>query len=171
MLYHTLVPLSDGGGDLFNLFRYITFRAGGAFMTALCFGFIFGRPIIEWLRRVQKRGQPIRDDGPQRHLLVKQGTPTMGGVMILGGTLVATLLFARLDNGFIWVVVLVTAGFGAIGFWDDYSKIAKHTHRGVSGKVRLALGFIIAGIAAVWATWLQPVELQYAIDLPIVQQA
>ena len=170
MLYHFLVPLSDGG-DVFNLFRYITFRAGGAFFVALCFGFIFGRPIIEWLRRVQKRGQPIRDDGPQRHLLEKQGTPTMGGVMILGGTLVATLLFGRLDNGFVWIVVLVTAGFGAIGFWDDYSKIAKHTHAGVSGKIRLALGFAIAGIAAVWATWLQPVELQYTLDLPIVQQA
>ena len=170
MLYHLLVPLSDGG-DVFNLFRYITFRAGGAFMAALFFGFAFGGPIINWLKRLQKKGQPIRDDGPAGHLLTKQGTPTMGGVMILGGVLVGTLLFARLDNGYVWIVMLVTAGFGAIGFWDDYSKLAKHTHRGVSGKVRLGLGFLIAGIAAVWATALQPVDLQYAIDLPIVQRA
>ena len=122
MFFHLFTPLSDGG-DVFNLFRYITFRAGGAFMTALLFSFIFGRPIINWLRRIQKKGQPIRDDGPERHIVEKAGTPTMGGVMILSALLIATLLWARLDNGFVWVVALVTFGFGAIGFADDFLKV------------------------------------------------
>jgi phospho-N-acetylmuramoyl-pentapeptide-transferase len=166
MLYHLLTPLSEGG-DLFNLFRYITFRAGGAFMTALVFGFLFGRPIINWLRRVQKKGQPIRDDGPARHLTAKAGTPTMGGVMILGGLLVSTLLWARLDNGFVWIVVLVTFGFGLIGFLDDFLKVRKYSHRGVPGRVRLAAGFLIALGAALWAMALQPAGLQNAIAVPV----
>ncbi|MEM1161312.1 MAG: phospho-N-acetylmuramoyl-pentapeptide-transferase, partial [Pseudomonadota bacterium] len=99
MLYY-LESLSDGG-DVFNLFRYITFRAGGAFFTALLFAFIFGAPIINWLRRVQKKGQPIRDDGPERHIVEKAGTPTMGGVLILGGLLISSFLWARLDNGYV----------------------------------------------------------------------
>ncbi|MEM8624088.1 MAG: phospho-N-acetylmuramoyl-pentapeptide-transferase, partial [Pseudomonadota bacterium] len=99
MLYE-LSAFSDGG-DFFNLFRYITFRAGGAFITALVFGFLFGRRIIEMLRRFQRKGQPIRDDGPAAHA-AKAGTPTMGGVLILGALLVSTLLWARLDNGFVW---------------------------------------------------------------------
>ena len=118
MLYHLLTPLSDGG-DVFNLFRYITFRAGGAFMTSLVFGFVFGRPIIDALRRMQKKGQPIREDGPERHLIEKAGTPTMGGVLILFALLVSTLMWSRWDNGYVWIVVLVTAGFGAIGFADE----------------------------------------------------
>ncbi|MEM8754144.1 MAG: phospho-N-acetylmuramoyl-pentapeptide-transferase, partial [Pseudomonadota bacterium] len=140
MLYQTFFPLSDGG-DLFNLFRYITFRAGGAFFTALVFAFILGRPIIERLRRMQGKGQPIRDDGPASHIVEKAGTPTMGGVMILAGVLVSTLLWARLDNGFVLLVMFVTLGFGAIGFMDDFQKVTRQSHRGVSGRVRLAIGF------------------------------
>ncbi len=170
MLYHLLTPLSQGG-DAFNLFRYITFRSGGAFMTALIFGFLFGKPIINWLRRMQKKGQPIRDDGPQRHIVEKAGTPTMGGVMILGGLLVSTLLWARLDNGFVWIVFLVTFGFGAIGFADDFLKVRKYTHKGVPGRVRLALGFLIALGAAVWATSLQPAGLQHIIAMPVLKNA
>ena len=98
MLYW-LSGLSEGG-DLFNLFRYITFRAGAAFFTALIFGFIFGRPLINYLRRTQKKGQPIRDDGPEGHF-VKAGTPTMGGLLILSALFVSTLLWARLDNGYV----------------------------------------------------------------------
>ena len=112
MLYW-LANLSDGG-DFFNLFRYITFRAGGAFFTALIFGFFFGRPLIDLLRRKQKKGQPIRDDGPQTHF-AKAGTPTMGGLLILSALLFSTLLWARPDNGYIWIVLLVTMGFGLIG--------------------------------------------------------
>ncbi|MDT8344616.1 MAG: phospho-N-acetylmuramoyl-pentapeptide-transferase [Thermohalobaculum sp.] len=168
MLYHLLTPLSEGG-DLFNLFRYISFRAGGAFLTSLIFAFIFGRPIINWLRRMQKKGQPIRTDGPQRHIVEKAGTPTMGGVMILGALTVSALLWARLDNGFVWIVLMVTLGFGAIGFVDDFSKVRKFSVKGVSGRVRLAAGFAIAGVAAVWATSLQPAELQNAIAVPFLK--
>ena len=117
MLYW-LSEFSDGG-DIFNLFRYITFRAGMAFVTALIFGFIFGRPLIDLLRRKQGKGQPIRDDGPQSHF-AKAGTPTMGGTLILLAIVVSTLLWADLHNRYVWLVLAVTAVFGAIGFYDDY---------------------------------------------------
>jgi len=168
MLYHLLTPLSEGG-DLFNLFRYITFRAGGAFMTSLLFAFIFGRPIIEALRRMQKKGQPIRDDGPERHIIEKVGTPTMGGVMILFALIVSTLLWVRLDNGHVWIVMLVTLGFGAIGFADDYLKVARQNHKGVSGKLRLAIGFVVAAAAAIWAMYLQPEALSGRIAFPVLK--
>ena len=120
MLYELLVPLAKGG-DVFNLFRYITFRAGGAFFTALLFGFLFGRPIIDRLRASQGKGQPIREDGPQSHLLEKKGAPTMGGVMILAAVLFSTLIWGRLDNGYVLLGLFVTFGFGAIGFADDFA--------------------------------------------------
>jgi phospho-N-acetylmuramoyl-pentapeptide-transferase len=161
-----LSDLSDVGG-VFNLFRYITFRAGGAFFTALIFGFIFGRPLINFLRRRQKKGQPIREDGPASHLVTKAGTPTMGGLLILSALLVSTLLWARLDNGFVWMVLFVTASFGLIGFADDYAKVTRMTHRGVPGKVRLAAGFAIAGVAGWWAATLHPEALTYQLAVPV----
>ena len=164
MLYW-LTELSDGG-DVFNLFRYITFRSGGAFLTALVFGFIFGRPLINVLRRTQGKGQPIRSDGPEGHL-AKSGTPTMGGLLIVGALLTSTLFWARLDNPFVWLVLFVTMAFGLIGFWDDYAKVSKQNHKGVPGKVRLGLGFLIAGIAAYWASLYHPSELQYQLALPV----
>ncbi|MFN3209254.1 MAG: phospho-N-acetylmuramoyl-pentapeptide-transferase [Roseovarius sp.] len=164
MLYW-LTELSDGG-DVFNLFRYITFRSGGAFLTALVFGFIFGRPLINVLRRTQGKGQPIRSDGPEGHL-AKSGTPTMGGLLIVGALLTSTLLWARLDNPFVWLVLFVTMAFGMIGFWDDYAKVSKQNHKGVPGKVRLGLGFLIAGIAAYWASMYHPEELQFQLALPV----
>ncbi|QPM89215.1 phospho-N-acetylmuramoyl-pentapeptide-transferase [Pseudooceanicola algae] len=164
MLYW-LTSLSDGG-DVFNLFRYITFRAGGAFLTALIFGFLFGRPLIDVLRRRQGKGQPIRDDGPEGHLM-KAGTPTMGGLLIVGALVTSTLLWARLDNAYIWLVLFVTMAFGLIGFADDYAKVSKQNTAGVSGKLRLALGFGIALIATLWATWLHPEDLQSQLALPI----
>ena len=164
MLYW-LTALSDGG-DAFNLFRYITFRAGGAFMTALLFGFLFGRPLINVLRRRQGRGQPIRDDGPEGHF-AKAGTPTMGGLLIVGALLTSTLLWARLDNPFIWLVLFVTIGFGAIGFWDDYAKVSKQNTKGVPSKVRVVLGILIGLIAAWWASLYHPETLQYQLALPI----
>ena len=108
------------GGDFFNLFRYITFRAGGAFFTALVLSFMFGQPLINSLKKWQKKGQPIREDGPETHIIAKAGTPTMGGMLILGTMLVSTLLWARTDNGYVWTVLLVTMGFALIGFLDDY---------------------------------------------------
>ncbi len=166
MLYW-LTVFSDGG-DFFNLFRYITFRAGGAFFTALVFGFLFGRPLINLLRAKQKHGQPIRDDGPESHLKSKAGTPTMGGVLILGALITSTLLWARLDIGYVWLVLFVTIAFGAIGFTDDYHKVTRNSHAGLSGRFRLALGFLIAGIAGYWATWMHPEPLQGQLAIPVV---
>ncbi|NBB68941.1 MAG: phospho-N-acetylmuramoyl-pentapeptide-transferase, partial [Alphaproteobacteria bacterium] len=118
MLYHLLVPFADDFG-LFNVFRYLTFRTGGAIMTALLVSFVFGPAVIRWLRSKQGKGQPIREDGPAGHLLTKQGTPTMGGVLILLALGVSTLLWADLTNGYVWVVLFVTLGYGGIGFVDD----------------------------------------------------
>ena len=165
MLY-LLTGYSDGG-DFFNLFRYITFRAGGAFFTALIFGFMFGQPLINLLRRKQKSGQPIRKDGPESHIVTKAGTPTMGGVLILGALVLSTLLWARLDNGYVWIVLLVTIGFGLIGFADDYSKVSKQNTDGVSGRVRLGIGFVIAFLASVAASYLHPEELTNQWALPV----
>ena len=166
MLYW-LTSLSDGG-DVFNLFRYITFRAGGAFFTALIFGFIFGRPMIDLLRRKQKRGQPIRDDGPQNHF-VKAGTPTMGGLLILAALTVGTLLWARLDNGYVWMVLLVTLGFATVGFADDYAKVTKQHHAGLSGRVRMLIGIVIAFLAAAAAYVMHPAALTGQLAVPFLK--
>jgi len=164
MLYW-LTELSDGG-DFFNLFRYITFRAGGAFLTALIFGFVFGKPLINVLRKKQGKGQPIRDDGPEGHF-VKAGTPTMGGLLIVGALLFSTLVWARWDNPFVWLVLFVTLSFGLIGFADDYAKVSKQNTAGVPGKVRLLLGILIAIIAALWASANHPDALQNQLALPV----
>ncbi|KKB12965.1 phospho-N-acetylmuramoyl-pentapeptide-transferase [Devosia geojensis] len=131
----------------FNVFRYITFRTAGAVITALFFIFLFGPGMIKALRLRQGRGQPIREDGPQGHLLTKKGTPTMGGLMILSGVVISTLLWANLSNGYVWVVLLVTIGFGAIGFYDDFLKVKRMSHKGFGGKQRLAIEAVIAGVA------------------------
>jgi phospho-N-acetylmuramoyl-pentapeptide-transferase len=165
MLYW-LTNFSDGG-DAFNLFRYITFRAGGAFFTALIFGFIFGRPLINLLRRRQKHGQPIRDDGPESHLVTKAGTPTMGGLLILSALTVSTVLWARLDNGYVWLVLFVTCAFGLIGFADDYAKVSKNTNKGVSGRIRFGIGLLIAAIAGYWASMMHPEALSFRLALPV----
>ncbi len=142
--------LSGLAGELsaFNIFRYITFRTGGAMLTALLFVFLFGPKIIRSLRIRQGKGQPIRADGPQGHLLSKQGTPTMGGLMILSGITVSTLLWVNLDNVYVWVVLLVTLSYGAVGFYDDYLKVTKQTVEGSRGRVRLAIEFAVALVAA-----------------------
>jgi len=139
----------QGSIPALNVFRYITFRTGGAIITALLFVFMFGPAIIAMLRLKQGKGQPIRSDGPQSHLITKKGTPTMGGLMIFSGLMVATLLWANLSNAYVWVVLFVTIGFGLIGFYDDYLKVTKQTHAGLSGKTRLAIEFLLAGVAAV----------------------
>ena len=133
-----------------NLFRYLTFRTIGATATAALFVFFFGPGIIAALRLKQGKGQPIRLDGPQSHLLTKKGTPTMGGLMILSGLLVSTLLWANLYSRYVWIVLLVTIGFGLIGFYDDYLKVTKQSHQGFSGRLRLALEAVIAAVAC-WA--------------------
>ena len=131
------------------------------------FGFMFGRPLINMLRRRQKHGQPIRDDGPESHILTKAGTPTMGGVLILGALVSSSLLWARLDIGYVWMILFVTIAFGAIGFIDDYQKVTKNSHAGISGRMRLAIGFGIAAVAGAWATYLHPESLQNQLALPV----
>jgi phospho-N-acetylmuramoyl-pentapeptide-transferase len=130
-----------------NLFRYQSFRSGGAVATALLIGLIIGPRFIGWLRVRQGKGQPIRDDGPQSHL-AKRGTPTMGGLMILTSLVLAILLWMKLSNPFVWACTFVTLGFGAIGFLDDYDKVRKASTKGVSGRMRLVGEFAIAGIAS-----------------------
>ncbi len=168
-MFYLLPEWFDAG--YFNLFQYITFRSGGAFFTALIFGFMFGQPLINMLRRKQGKGQPIREDGPESHILAKAGTPTMGGVLILGAILVSTLLWARLDNGYIWLVLFVTYSFGIIGFWDDYLKVSKQNHKGVSGKIRLALGFVIAAIAGAWVLQMQAPDISGYLAFPVFKDA
>ena len=133
----------------FNVFRYITFRTAGAVITALFFVFMFGPGMIALLRLKQGKGQPIREDGPAGHLLTKKGTPTMGGLMILSGAVFSTLLWSNLANGYVWVVLFVTIGFGAIGFYDDFLKVKRMSHKGFGGKQRLALEALIGVIACV----------------------
>ncbi|HXC74571.1 MAG TPA: phospho-N-acetylmuramoyl-pentapeptide-transferase [Sphingomicrobium sp.] len=147
MLYVIADQLGFPG--LLNLIRYISFRAGAAAGTALLIGLLLGPWFIRWLRVRQGKGQPIRADGPQSHL-AKRGTPTMGGLLILIAVIVSVLLWMQLANPYVWACLLVTAGFGLIGWLDDYDKVKKAHHAGLSGKTRLALEFLIAGIA----TWI-----------------
>jgi phospho-N-acetylmuramoyl-pentapeptide-transferase len=147
MLYVIAEQLGFPG--VLNLIRYISFRAGAASATALAIGLLLGPWFISWLRERQGKGQPIRADGPQSHL-AKRGTPTMGGLLILIAVIVSTLLWMDITNPYVWACLLVTTGFGAIGFLDDYDKVKKRHHAGIPGKVRLALEFAIAG----FATWL-----------------
>src|SRR5215210_2836534 len=153
-----------------NVFRYITFRTGGAIATALLFVFWFGPSIISLLRLKQGKGQPIREDGPQSHLITKRGTPTMGGLMIMAGVLVSALLWANLANRYVWVVLLVTVGFGAIGFYDDYLKVTKQSHKGFSGPSRLALEAVIAGVACIAIASISTPALANKIALPFSKE-
>ena len=145
MLYHLLSPYT---GEL-NLFSFVTFRVALALSTGLILTMLFGYPLILWLRKKQGKGQPIRTDGPESHLS-KKGTPTMGGFLILFGILSGTLLWADLTNQYIWIVLFVTVGFCFVGFIDDYQKVTKKGTAGLSGKVRLLMEFIIAGVAVWW---------------------
>jgi phospho-N-acetylmuramoyl-pentapeptide-transferase len=149
-----------------NIFRYITFRTGGATATALLIVFLFGPWMISLLRLRQGKGQPIREDGPQSHLLTKRGTPTMGGLMILAGVLISTLLWANLENHYVWIVMFVTMGFGAIGFYDDYLKVTKQSHKGFSGRSRLAIEALIAAIACIAISYMATPGLANKLALP-----
>ena len=122
---------------VFNLFRYLTFRSGAACLTALVVSFMIGPALIRRLRAIQREGQPIRTDGPERHLIEKKGTPTMGGVLILSTMTVSVLLWADLRNGFVWAVLFLTLGYGAIGAVDDYLKLTRRNTKGVSGRSKL----------------------------------
>jgi phospho-N-acetylmuramoyl-pentapeptide-transferase len=159
-----LAELSAYFGPL-NVFRYITFRAGAATATALFFVFFFGPGAISWLRIKQGKGQPIRSDGPESHF-AKRGTPTMGGLMILSGLFVATLLWANLRNPYVWIVLGVTGFYAAIGFYDDFLKVTKQSHKGFSGKARLVLELIVALAACYLIMRLSPPAVATNMAIP-----
>ena len=168
MLYW-LVDLSDRLSVL-NVFRYITFRTGGAVITALLFVFLFGQYIIDRLRLFQGKGQPIRDDGPKSHIVAKAGTPTMGGLMILSGMLLSTVLWANPGNAYVWVVLGVTLGFGLVGFYDDYLKVKKQSSHGFSGRTRLAIEAIIAGFACIALVRLGQSQISMTLVFPFFKE-
>jgi phospho-N-acetylmuramoyl-pentapeptide-transferase len=165
MLYPLLFPLAEQFQG-FNLFRYITFRSGGAVVTALLISFLCGPRIIAWLRSKQANGQPIRLDGPEGHLVRKKGTPTMGGFLILLALTVATLLWADLANPYVWIVLLVTVGFGLVGFFDDYRKLTRNSHRGLTGRAKLGLEIAIGAAACVALAYVTPTPLANTLAVP-----
>jgi phospho-N-acetylmuramoyl-pentapeptide-transferase len=146
-----------------NLVRYQSFRAGAALMTAMIIGLMIGPRFISMLRVRQGKGQPIREDGPQTHF-AKRGTPTMGGLMILISLLISMILWMDLTNPFVWACLAVTIGFGVIGFMDDYDKVTKRSHKGVSGRTRLAAEFVVAGIAS----WLIVSQISTNLYVPFL---
>lgn len=168
MIFNLIRPYSDQF-ILFNLFRYLTFRSGAACLTALIVCFVLGPRLIRWLKSVQGDGQPIREDGPERHLLEKKGTPTMGGVLILFALGISTILWADLRNQFVWVVLFVTFGYGALGFADDYLKLTKRNPKGLSGRIKLIGQAVIGLIAAVWMVELMPPAIATWLALPLLK--
>ncbi|MSO70674.1 MAG: phospho-N-acetylmuramoyl-pentapeptide-transferase [Alphaproteobacteria bacterium] len=162
-----------GLGDefiVFNLFRYLTFRSGSAVMTALAIAFFLGPRLITWLRQQQPGGQPIRDDGPKQHF-TKAGTPTMGGFLILLATTVSVLLWADLSNGYVWAVLLVTIGFGAVGFADDFLKLTKRNPKGLPARTKLLCQIAVALVAALWMTYLTRAPLDSSLAIPFFKGA
>ncbi len=150
MLYYLSLLTHTDQLAFFRLFKYLSFRAVGAIVTALMIAFMINPMLIRWLKVKQGKGQPIRADGPQRHILEKAGTPTMGGLLILIPWISSTVLWASLSNRYVWIALLVTVSYGLLGFLDDYYKVTKRTSDGLSGRSRLLIEF---GVAAL-ATWL-----------------
>lgn len=169
MLYN-LAPTLVDQASFFNLFRYITFRSGAACLTALTLSFLFGPVLIRWLRSVQAGGQPIRADGPARHLIEKKGTPTMGGVLILLALTVSTLLWADLGNGYVWAVLFLTLGYGAVGFVDDFLKLSRRNPKGVSARGKLVCQVGLGLITAVWISWLTRGPLGTGLTVPVFKE-
>ena len=165
MFFELLAPLSHYF-SVFNLFRYISFRTFGAVLTAFFISFLFGDRFIEWLKRKQTDGQPIRSDGPESHLITKAGTPTMGGLLILSSIAVSTLLWGHLRNWYLWIVLLTTLLFGAIGMYDDYLKLAQKNHKGLSGKKKITLQLTLSLIATCCIVWLQPSDIATGVAVP-----
>lgn len=149
MFYHLLFPLADEFA-VFNVVQYLSFRSAAAVVTAMLFAFLAGPSLISWMRAKQGKGQPIREDGPEGHIIKKAGTPTMGGVLILVGLCLGTLLWARLDNPYVWIVMGVTLAYGGLGFVDDYLKVTKQNPTGLVGRGKLIVQFSVALVAG-WA--------------------
>jgi len=170
MFYDLLYPLADQV-SVFNLFRYLTFRTGGAVLTALLISFLVGPSIIDWLRRTQVSGQPIRAEGPESHLITKAGTPTMGGVLILLAAILSTLLWTDLTNGFVWAVMLVTVGFGVVGWIDDYMKLKRRSSHGLRGKLKLLAEAAVAAVAATIISDLTAEPIATGLAIPFFKAA
>jgi phospho-N-acetylmuramoyl-pentapeptide-transferase len=153
--------------SFFNLFRYQTFRSGAACLTALVICFWLGPRVIRWLKSVQRGGQPIRTDGPERHLIEKKGTPTMGGVLILAAMTTSTLLWADLRSGYVWAVLFCTLGYGAVGFVDDFLKLSRRNTKGVSARGKLVVQLAIGLITAVWISRLTGGALGTGVAVPV----
>ena len=168
-MFHYFLPELSQQLGFFNLFNYITFRTGGAILTSLLICFIFGNSIINWLKSIQAEGQPIREDGPEGHLLTKKGTPTMGGLMILISVIISTLLWADLTNRFILVCLFVTIGFGLLGFIDDYKKLTRKSSAGIPGKVKLAGQITISLIATYFISDNLPEQSSTHLAFPFVK--
>jgi phospho-N-acetylmuramoyl-pentapeptide-transferase len=168
MLYLLFYPFADQF-QVFNLFRYITFRSGGAVVTALLISFICGPSIIAWLKSKQGDGQPIRTDGPQQHLVRKKGTPTMGGVLILLALSVSTLLWADLANPYVWIALAITVSFGLIGFFDDYRKLTRRSHHGLPGRTKLLIEIVLAAGACVAFAFIMHQPLANTVAVPFLK--
>jgi phospho-N-acetylmuramoyl-pentapeptide-transferase len=165
-MFYWLAEFSDKITFL-NVFRYLTFRSGAAVVTAMMFVLLFGSPIIDTLRSKQGKGQPIRADGPKSHLASKIGTPTMGGLMILSGIFISTILWANPGNRYVWVVLFVTISFGIIGFYDDYLKVTKQTHAGLSGRMRIGVEVLIAATACLLISEIGRPSLSTSLVVPL----
>jgi len=150
-----------------NLLRYLTFRSACACLTALVVSFVLGPMMIRWLRSVQKQGQPIREDGPERHLVEKKGTPTMGGLLILFAVIISTLLWVDLRNGYVWAVLFITVVYGALGFVDDYLKVTKRNSKGINGRAKLVTQAAAGLIAAAWIAWLAHDPMGTTLTFPV----
>ena len=167
MLFHLLYPLSDAV-PVFNVFRYITFRSAGGVVTALVLSLVLGPWFIRVLRRLSL-GQSIREVAPVSHR-AKEGTPTMGGVLILTALLVPTLLWADLTNRYVWLVVGVTLGYGAIGFADDLLSIRRRENRGLSARAKFGLQLALGAFAG-WAVVALPADHGSELAFPFFKQA
>ena len=167
MIFNLVVPFADTFSAL-NVFRFLTFRTGGAVMTAILISFVLGPRLIAVLRAHQPNGQPIREDGPAGHF-AKAGTPTMGGFLILVAVFLSTILWADLRNGFVWSILLITVGFGAIGFADDLLKLRRQSSHGLPSLVKFSAQVVVALIAAVWIVHLTRDPLATGLALPFLK--
>ena len=168
MLPDLFLPLA-GEYQIFNLFRYITFRSGGAMLTSLILALMFGDAFIRWLKSHQAEGQPIRSDGPESHILTNAGTPTMGGLLILACFILSTLLWVPLQNPYLWPVLLIAASYGSIGAVDDWLKLKKRSSDGMSGRQKLLFQIATAFLASLIFIQLSPDALRYGVALPFVK--
>ena len=169
MLFNLLAPLSEELNPL-NVFRYQTFRSGSAILFAFFLTLLIGPRIIAWLKVKQREGQPIRTDGPESHLITKKGTPTMGGLMFLISACVTTILWADMRNPYVWVVLMVTVGYGAIGFGDDFLKLTKRNTKGLPGRAKLLAQFVIGALATAIVMWASPSPLSTALAVPFLKE-